>query len=83
MNPPLNSINEPFNSVNESLNWMNPVQFSIISIQDFFDWRSGVFELPTTPEVLEKESTRLLLERGYEEYLKLSPEQKMEKVLQI
>jgi tetratricopeptide (TPR) repeat protein len=50
---------------------------------DFFDWRSGVFELPTTPEVVEKESSRLLLEGDYEEYLKLSPEQKIEKILEI
>jgi tetratricopeptide (TPR) repeat protein/DNA-binding CsgD family transcriptional regulator len=50
---------------------------------DFFDWRSGVFELPTTPEVVEKESSRLLLEGDYEEYLKLTPEQKIEKILEI
>jgi tetratricopeptide (TPR) repeat protein/5-bromo-4-chloroindolyl phosphate hydrolysis protein len=50
---------------------------------DFFDWRSGVFELPKTPEVVEKESSRLLLEGDYEEYLKLTPEQKIEKILEI
>ncbi len=50
---------------------------------DFFDWRSGVFELPTTPELVEKESTRLLDEADYDEYLKLSQEQKIEKILEI
>ncbi|XHR80433.1 MAG: tetratricopeptide repeat protein [Gloeotrichia echinulata GP01] len=50
---------------------------------DFFDWRSGVFELPTTPELIEKESTRLLDEADYDEYLKLSQEQKIEKVLEF
>ncbi|NEU79657.1 tetratricopeptide repeat protein [Nostoc sp. UIC 10630] len=59
------------------------INYLIHRAPDFFDWRSGVFELPTTPEVVEQESTRLLLEGDYEEYLKLSPEQKIEKVLEI
>jgi tetratricopeptide (TPR) repeat protein len=50
---------------------------------DFFDWRSGVFELPTTPELIEQESTRLLDEADYDEYLNLSQEQKIEKILEI
>ncbi len=59
------------------------INYFIHRAPDFFDWRSGVFELPTTPEVVEKESTRLLDEADYEEYLKLSQEQKIEKVLEI
>ncbi|AFZ26349.1 tetratricopeptide repeat protein [Cylindrospermum stagnale PCC 7417] len=50
---------------------------------DFFDWRSAVFELPTTPEVVELESSRLILEGDYGEYLKLAPEEKIEKILEI
>lgn len=50
---------------------------------DFFDWRSGVYDLPTTPELVEEESRRLLLEGDYETYLQLTPEQKIEKVLEI
>jgi tetratricopeptide (TPR) repeat protein len=50
---------------------------------DFFDWRSGVYELPTTPELVEEESRRLVLEGDYEKYLQLTPEQKIEKVLEI
>ncbi|MGM3305392.1 tetratricopeptide repeat protein [Anabaena sp. WFMT] len=50
---------------------------------DFFDWRSGVYELPTTPELVEEESRRLLLEGDYEKYLRLTPEEKIEKVLEI
>ncbi|MEH2003553.1 MAG: tetratricopeptide repeat protein, partial [Nostoc sp.] len=57
------------------------INYFIHRAPDFFDWRSGVFELPTTPEVVEQESNRLLLEGDYKEYLKLSHEQKMEKVL--
>lgn len=50
---------------------------------DFFDWRSGVYELPTAPELVEEESIRLLLEGDYKKYLQLTPEQKIEKVLEI
>ncbi|MBG1245493.1 tetratricopeptide repeat protein [Nostoc sp. NZL] len=59
------------------------INYFIHRAPDFFDWRSGVFELPTTPEVVEQESNRLLLQGDYEEYLKLSPEQKIEKILEI
>ncbi|NET01364.1 MAG: tetratricopeptide repeat protein [Sphaerospermopsis sp. SIO1G1] len=50
---------------------------------DFFDWRSGVYELPTSPELVAEESRRLVLEGDYEKYLQLTPEQKIEKVLEI
>ncbi|MBK1988702.1 tetratricopeptide repeat protein [Sphaerospermopsis aphanizomenoides BCCUSP55] len=50
---------------------------------DFYDWRSGVYELPTTPELVQQESHRLLLEGDYEKYLQLTPEEKIEKVLEI
>ncbi|MBW4611272.1 MAG: HetZ-related protein 2 [Hassallia sp. WJT32-NPBG1] len=59
------------------------INYLIHRAPDFFDWRSGVFELPTTPEAVEEESTRLLDEADYEEYLKLSQEKKIEKVLEI
>ncbi len=59
------------------------INYFIHRAPDFFDWRSGVFELPTTPDVVEQESNRLLLEGDYEEYLKLSTEQKIEKVIEF
>ncbi|KOP25464.1 hypothetical protein AMR41_17285, partial [Hapalosiphon sp. MRB220] len=59
------------------------INYLIHRAPDFFDWRSGIFELPTTPEVVDEESTRLLDKADYEEYLKLSSEQKIEKVLEI
>ncbi|MEH2301802.1 MAG: tetratricopeptide repeat protein [Nostoc sp.] len=59
------------------------INYFIHRAPDFFDWRSGVFELPTTPELVEQELNRLLLEADYEEFLKLSHEQKIEKVLEI
>jgi hypothetical protein len=52
------------------------INYLIHRAPDFFDWRSGVFELPTTPEVVDEESSRLLDEADYEEYLKLSLEKR-------
>ncbi|MBD2342378.1 tetratricopeptide repeat protein, partial [Calothrix sp. FACHB-156] len=59
------------------------INYLIHRAPDFFDWRSGVFELPTTPEIVEQESNRLLEEGGYYEYLVLSQEKKLEKVLEL
>ncbi|MBU7586053.1 MAG: tetratricopeptide repeat protein [Nostoc sp. TH1S01] len=59
------------------------INYLIHRAPDFFDWRSGVFELPTTPELLEQESTRLLDKTDDAEYLKLSPEERIEKILEI
>ncbi|MBD2430490.1 tetratricopeptide repeat protein [Fischerella sp. FACHB-380] len=59
------------------------INYLIHRAPDFFDWRSGVFEVPTTPELVEQESTRLILSGDYGEYLKLTQEQKIEKVLEF
>ncbi|MDZ8068956.1 MAG: tetratricopeptide repeat protein [Nostoc sp. DedQUE08] len=59
------------------------INYFIHRAPDFFDWRSGVFELPTTPEVVEQESNRLLLEGNYNKYLKLTHQQKIEKIIEI
>ncbi|MEH1916505.1 tetratricopeptide repeat protein [Nostoc sp.] len=59
------------------------INYFIHRAPDFFDWRSGVFELPTTLEVVEQESNYLLNEASCYNYLKLSHEKKIEKVLEI
>ncbi|MEH2349111.1 MAG: tetratricopeptide repeat protein [Nostoc sp.] len=62
------------------------INYFIHRAPDFFDWRSGVFELPTTPEVVEQESNRLLRlldSSSCHKYLKLSHEKKIERVLEI
>ncbi|QDL07987.1 prenyltransferase [Brasilonema octagenarum UFV-E1] len=59
------------------------INYLIHRAPDFFDWRSGVFKLPTTPEVVEEESNRLVLEGDYKKYLQLNAEQKIEKVLEF
>jgi tetratricopeptide (TPR) repeat protein len=58
------------------------VSYLIHRSPDFFDWRSGLFELPITPEALES-SSRSILEWDYEEYLKLNYQEKMVKFLEI
>jgi tetratricopeptide (TPR) repeat protein len=44
------------------------LKYLIRRAPDFFDWRSGVFELPTEPEVLERESLRVM-GGDYKKYL--------------
>ena len=59
------------------------IKYFIHRAPDFFDWRSNVFEFPTTPELLEQESSRILLEGDYEKYLTLTPQERIKKVLDI
>jgi tetratricopeptide (TPR) repeat protein len=59
------------------------LKYFIHRAPDFFDWRSSVFEFPTTPEILEQESSRILQEGDYKEYLTLTPEERIKKVLDI
>jgi len=50
---------------------------------DFFDWRSSGFEFPTKQELLEQESSKIILEGDYEKYCSLTPEAQIQKVLEI
>lgn len=50
---------------------------------DFFDWHSGMFEIPTELEILEQESSRLILEGDYENYLLLSDEERKAKLVEF
>ncbi len=59
------------------------LKYFIHRAPDFFDWRSGVFEFPTKPKLLEQESSRILKEGDYEKYGSLSLEQKVQKILEI
>ncbi len=59
------------------------LKYFIHRAPDFFDWRSSVFEFPTTPEILEQESFRILLAGVYEEHLSLTPEERIKKILDI
>ncbi len=45
------------------------MKYLIRRAPDFFDWRSGIFEIPSDSELIEQESLRLVQEGGYKEYL--------------
>jgi tetratricopeptide (TPR) repeat protein len=59
------------------------INYLIHRAPDFFDWRSGFFTLPVTPEILEEESARLISSWDYESYLKLNPEERIVRFLEI
>ncbi|MDC0833337.1 tetratricopeptide repeat protein, partial [Geitlerinema sp. CS-897] len=50
---------------------------------DFYDWGSGVFEIPTDPKVIEQESLRVWREKDYEEFLEMTSEQRREKLIAV
>jgi len=57
------------------------MKYLIRRAPDFFDWRSGLFEFPTDPNVLEQESLRLL--GKYNEYLTLTQPERDRRVAEI
>ena len=59
------------------------LKYFIHRAPDFFDWRSSVFEFPTAPKLIEQESSRLLQEGDYDKYLSLTPEERIQKILEI
>jgi tetratricopeptide (TPR) repeat protein len=58
------------------------VDYFIQRAPDFFDWRSGFFKFIESAEDLQK-SSQNLIDRDYQEYCSLTPDQRMEKVLEI
>ncbi|MEA5516822.1 tetratricopeptide repeat protein, partial [Nodularia sp. UHCC 0506] len=59
------------------------IKYFIQRAPDFFDWRSGLFEFPINPEILEQESLRHSLAEDYEKLLQLTPEQRNQQILEI
>ncbi|WP_414544340.1 tetratricopeptide repeat protein [Nostoc sp. CCY0012] len=59
------------------------IKYFIQRAPDFFDWRSGLFEFPLDQETLEQESLRHSLVDDYEIYLKLTPEERTQKIIEI
>ena len=59
------------------------LKYFIRRAPDFFDWRSGVMEFATNPESVEQESSRIVQEGDYEEYLKLTPQERNQKIWEI
>jgi len=59
------------------------MKYLIRRAPDFFDWRSGIFYIPSDPELLEQESLRLLQEGGYNEYLNWTQPERDRKIAEI
>jgi tetratricopeptide (TPR) repeat protein len=58
------------------------IDYFIQRAPDFFDWRSGFFKFTERAEDLQKASQELV-GRDHQEYLNLTPDQRMEKILEI
>ncbi|BAY98870.1 TPR repeat-containing protein [Tolypothrix tenuis PCC 7101] len=59
------------------------IKYFIQRAPDFFDWRSGLFEVPIDSETLEQESSRIIQDGNYEKYLALTPEERTQEILKI
>ncbi|MEA5479831.1 tetratricopeptide repeat protein [Pseudanabaena galeata UHCC 0370] len=58
------------------------IKYIIRRAPDFYDWASGKVDFPTSKELVEQESTRILWGK-YEEYLLWTPQQRKERIIQI
>lgn len=59
------------------------IKYFIHRAPDFFDWRSAMFEFPSDEETLISESSRVLIEGDYEQYLGLTQEERNKKIIEV
>jgi tetratricopeptide (TPR) repeat protein len=59
------------------------VDYFIQRAADFLDWRSGLFRFPRDSKEIAEESDRFLADGGYNQYLKLMPHDRVEKILTL
>jgi len=59
------------------------IKYIIRRAPDFFDWGSGTVEFPSDRESVEQDSSRILLEGEYEEYLTWTPQQITNRLIEI
>jgi tetratricopeptide (TPR) repeat protein len=59
------------------------IKYFIRRAPDFFDWGSGIVELPTDRDLLVSESDRIVLQGDYQQYLTLSQKDRDRKILEI
>jgi tetratricopeptide (TPR) repeat protein len=59
------------------------IKFFIRRAPDFFDWSSGVFEFPDKQEQLEQSYEKLVLQGEYDEYIKLTEEERTQKLFEF
>jgi tetratricopeptide (TPR) repeat protein len=58
------------------------IKYILRRAPDFYDWGSGKVDFPTSEELVEQESSRVLWE-DYEDYLQWTPQQRKERIIQI
>ena len=59
------------------------VDYFIQRAADFLDWRSGLFRFPPDSKEVAEEADRFLADGGYDQYLKLMPQERVEKILTL
>ncbi|WP_353930331.1 tetratricopeptide repeat protein [Okeanomitos corallinicola TIOX110] len=59
------------------------IKYFIHLAPDFFDWRSGLFDLPLDSTTLEPEATRIIQEGTYEQYVSLTNEEINQEILEL
>ena len=59
------------------------VDYFIQRAADFLDWRSGLFRFPRDSKEIAVEADRFLADGGYNQYLKLMPWERVEKILTL
>lgn len=59
------------------------IKYFIRRAPDFFDWSSGVFEIPTDPELIEQELTQMIQEVNPQQHTDLNSEECKHKILEI
>ena len=59
------------------------IDYLIHRAPDFFDWRSGLFLLPSDPNLVKQESERLCQEGDWQTYTNMTSAQRLERLAQI
>ncbi|WP_068818204.1 tetratricopeptide repeat protein [Phormidesmis priestleyi] len=59
------------------------VDYFIQRAADFLDWRSGLFRFPPDSKEVAAEADRFLSDGGYNQYVKLMPQERVEKILTL
>lgn len=50
---------------------------------DFADWRSGIVDFPTDPQLIDRETNRLWMDGSFEKYLQWTSQQRLERIAEI
>jgi tetratricopeptide (TPR) repeat protein len=59
------------------------LKYLIKRAPDFFDWKSGVFQLPEARDTVQQTSLRIMAEGDYEQYRTLTEAERVQKILEL